>query len=218
MTEQESRVIVCPNCGQPSGAIVRGKTVWEGIDDHGAPTGLPAEFAMVQCGRCGQVALQVREDYGIGFDGDEPSIVYPRRHQLSWSVPEPLRREWEEALGCFQAKAYAASLVMVRRTLEGTCMDHGIQERTLLAGLNKLRDQGSIDGLLADWANALRIAGNEGAHYTGRAVSRQDAEDALDFGEAFLDHVYVLRKRFEDFRSRLAEHKKSAQPGIEASS
>lgn len=32
--------------------------------------------------------------------------------------------------------------------------------------------------------------------------SRQDAEDALAFAEAVLDHIYVLRKRFEEFQSR----------------
>jgi hypothetical protein len=36
-----------------------------------------------------------------------------------------------------------------------------------------------IDGMLAEWANTLRIAGNQGAHFTGRSVSREDAEDAL---------------------------------------
>lgn len=44
---------------------------------------------------------------------------------------------------------------------------------------------------------------NQGAHYTGESVSRDDAEDSLAFTEALLDHVYVLRKRFEEFQKRL---------------
>jgi len=63
----------------------------------------------------------------------------------------------------------------------------------------------TIDGTIADWANALRILGNEGAHYTGRHVRRDDAEDAFAFAEALLDHIYVLRKRFDLFAERRAK-------------
>jgi Domain of unknown function (DUF4145) len=67
-----------------------------------------------------------------------------------------------------------------------------------------MKDQGKIDSTLADWANLLKIVGNEGAHFTGRPVNREDAEDALAFAEALLDHIYVLRKRFDEFKARRA--------------
>jgi Domain of unknown function (DUF4145) len=92
---------------------------------------------------------------------------------------------------------------MVRRTLEGTCAEQGIKKRTLAEALKDLQLQGIIDGTLAAWADALRVIGNIGAHYTGTAVSRQEAEDALAFAEALLDHIYVLRKRFNEFKARL---------------
>ena len=59
---------------------------------------------------------------------------------------------------------------------------------------------GLIDQTLAEWV--LRRVGNKGAHYTGEAVEREDAEDALSFAEALLEHIYVLRRSFEQFRSR----------------
>ncbi|MEX5634131.1 DUF4145 domain-containing protein [Parafrankia sp. FMc2] len=155
--------------------------------------------------------MQIREDYGGGFDEDDrPLTVYPAARQLSTLVPHTLWREWDEARTCFRNKLYTATAVMVRRTLEGTCIDLGVQERILARGLTELKKRGLIDDMLAEWANALRVIGNEGAHFTGRSVSRQDAEDALTFAEALLDHVYVLRKRFEEFRQRL--DKKRGQP------
>jgi hypothetical protein len=33
-------------------------------------------------------------------------------------------------------------------------------------------------------------------------MPKQDAEDALAFTEALLDQIYVLRKRFEEFKRR----------------
>jgi hypothetical protein len=119
-------------------------------------------------------------------------------------VPEPLRREFEEAQACFKAKAYKATVVMVRQVLEGACEESNVHERTLAKSLDKMKADGLIDTIIAEWANALRILGNEGAHYTGNPLPRDDAEDALAFAEALLDHIYVLRKRFEKFADRRA--------------
>jgi hypothetical protein len=86
--------------------------------------------------------------------------------------------------------------------LEATCADQGVTKRTLAESLKELKDKGLINGMLADWADALRVLGNEGAHYTGTSVDREDAEDALDFAEAFVDYLYVLSLRFERYKSR----------------
>jgi len=82
-------------------------------------------------------------------------------------------------------------------------MELGVKKKTLAMSLKELQKRGHIDGTLAEWATALRVAGNQGAHYTGKPVARDDAEDSLAFAEALLDHVYVLRKRFEAFKKRL---------------
>lgn len=182
--------------------------MWDGYDpDTGHPADPPTEYVLIQCDRCALPSVQVREDYGNGFEADEPGIVYPAPRRLSWDVPSALRTEWEEARTCFDSKAYTAAVVMVRRTLEGTCKENGTGKKTLHKGLAELRDRGLIDGTLAEWADALRVLGNEGAHYTGEPVTREDAEDALDFAEALLDHVYVFRKRFDDFIQRRSKRK-----------
>lgn len=179
--------------------------VWDGWNkEHSKPINPAVEYALVQCSECAEVSLQVREDFGMGFDGDSPGVVYPAKRRLSMDVPEPLRREFEEAQDCFSVKAYEATVVMVRRILEGVCKENNVQERTLVKSLEKLKADGLIDTTIAEWANALRALGNEGAHYTGRQVPRDDSEDALAFAEALLDHIYVLRKRFEEFAKRRA--------------
>ena len=127
-----------------------------------------------------------------------PDTVRP----LSISVPESLRAEHQEARKCFDAKAYTATVVMVRRTLEGVCADKGVQERILARSLEKMHADGLLDPRLLEWAQALRVVGNEGAHFTGRQVSREDASDSLAFSEAMLDYLYVLSAKFEEFKQR----------------
>lgn len=205
--KSEVRAISCPFCESVTAGEVRGIVVQGPSED----VDLATEHTLIQCAKCNGAMVQIREDYGGGFDEDDrPLTVYPAARQLSTLVPHTLWREWDEARTCFRNKLYTATAVMVRRTLEGTCIDLGVQERILARGLTELKKRGLIDDMLAEWANALRVIGNEGAHFTGRSVSRQDAEDALTFAEALLDHVYVLRKRFEEFRQRL--DKKRGQP------
>ncbi|MBK5221087.1 MAG: DUF4145 domain-containing protein [Thermoleophilia bacterium] len=153
----------------------------------------------------GPSAWGAHELLGEGFENDDPVFVYPEPRRLNPAIPPALRNEWGEAKTCFDATAYAACTVMTRRTLEGTCKDLGVSEKNLARALNTLQNRGLIDGMLADWARALRLAGNRGAHFTGEPVSREDAENSLAFTEALLDHVYVLRKRFEKFRKQLDE-------------
>jgi hypothetical protein len=197
----ESRPFICPHCDGVAHAVVRGAAYWRGSD---ASQGPPVEYALLQCDECYSPILEAREDYGGGFAEDtRPAQLYPSSQRLSPRVPAGLRREWDEANTCFRAKAYAACTVMVRRTVEGACADQGVTERTLAKSLKRMAADGLMDSTLAEWAEALRIVGNKGAHYTGKAVSREDAEDALAFAEALLDHIYVLRSRFQDFRKRL---------------
>jgi hypothetical protein len=208
MAPSKPLAMICPECGKPATANVKGKAVWSGRNLDGEPVNSPCEWALVQCSNCALPSVQLREDYGRGFGDDDPVVVYPAPPRLYRSVPVELRREWEEARICFEAKAYAACVVMVRRTLEGTAKDQGVLTRNLASSLKKLREKKLIDGMLAEWADALRFAGNQGAHFTGEEVSREMAEDALAFAEALLDHLYVLRQRFEEFKSRLEKSQK----------
>jgi hypothetical protein len=204
MTESDEKVrtLICPHCDRAASATVRGIALAHGLKTGGQNPELPAEFALIQCSLCTLPSIQVREDRGRGFDSDEPTVVFPAPRRLSPDVPRPLRQEWEEAQSCFRNKLYTATAVMVRRTLEGVCKDQGVSERALADNMKKLRSLGRIDSTLSNWSDGLGVIGSQSAHLVDITVSREDAEDALAFAEAVLDHIYVLRKRFEEFQSR----------------
>jgi hypothetical protein len=65
-----------------------------------------------------------------------------------------------------------------------------------------MRTIGLIEGRLLEWAQELRVLGNEGAHFTGERVARQDAQDALALAEAILDYLYVFSAQFFEFKNR----------------
>nr|WP_279636264.1 DUF4145 domain-containing protein [Micromonospora noduli] len=131
--------------------------------------------------------------------------MWPPQHRLlSTAIPAGLRSIHEEARTCFKAKAYRASVVMVRRTIEGVCAENGVEESVLRRSLEALNKAGVIDGRLLEWAQELRVLGNAGAHYTEESITRQDAEDALALAEALLDYVFVLTAKFQEFQQRRA--------------
>ncbi|WP_168211414.1 DUF4145 domain-containing protein [Actinosynnema sp. ALI-1.44] len=163
----------------------------------------PYLLELLRCNQCGQGFLMCREDYDDGW-GDFVRLWPSHGRPLSNAVPEKLRREHDEARKCYDSRAFTAAVVMVRRTLEGVCIEAGISERILVKSLKELQSRGMIDGRLADWAQELRVLGNEGAHYTGRPVSREDAVDALAFSEALLDYMFVLAAKFDEFKQRRA--------------
>ena len=91
---------------------------------------------------------------------------------------------------------------MCRKTLEAICAEHAIRARNLADVLTEIKEGGLIEGRLCEWADALRIAGNQAAHNVAANVTGEDAHDLLEFTEALLEYVFTLRDRFERFKKR----------------
>ena len=131
--------------------------------------------------------------------------VYPARDQdLGWAVPDPIRGAFGEALACFSAKAFTATALMCRKAVEGMCEDQAAGGGSLAARLKRLRDSGAIENRLYEWADQLRISGNEAAHDVGVRIERRDAADMLEFTRAVMEYVYTFSSRFEHFKKRRA--------------
>jgi hypothetical protein len=159
------------------------------------------KYSFLRCGSCDGPLLVIREDFGDGL-GEAVRLWPSPPRVLSVKIPESLRREVAEARACFDAKAYTAAVVMVRRTLEGVCNENKVTKWPLSKALQEMASQGLLDDRLLSWADGLRVLDNEGAHYTGSPVCREDAKDALAFAEAALDYLYVLTAQFEEFQQR----------------
>jgi hypothetical protein len=76
--------------------------------------------------------------------------------------------------------------------------------------LAKLQADGVIEKNLFEWAEALRITGNEAAHGVGTQILRADCEDILEFTEALAQYVFTYQDRFTRFKSRQVRKSNSA--------
>ena len=166
------------------------------------------KYSFLKCPRCSRPFIMLQIDYGPEWD--KPSRLYPPAEiDINQAIPNSLRMSYSEARACFKAKAYTATVIMCRKTLEGIAKENKITTRSLAAALKKMKDAEIIENKLYEWADALRISGNEAAHEVNSKVSHQDAKDILEFTHALLEYVFTFQEKFEQFKKRQIETRKN---------
>ena len=159
--------------------------------------GMPGKYELWKCPNCQRPFLT---DYDDLFGS---VVLYPPEdNRVNPRLPAQLKSAYSEAISCFKAKAYTATAIMCRKTLEGICVEHGAKGNNLVANLKELKDRGVIENRLFEWADALRISGNEAAHDVAVTISPEDARDILEFTNALLEYVFTFRDKFEEFKKR----------------
>lgn len=197
-------IVECPRCEAKVDAKILQGAVLE-YDDEGGDV----KISLLECPLCkkgilvGQhyelysVGDQVEEDFGV------PVRLWPEPHKgINWSLPHTVHDSLDEAEKCYKAKAYSACAVMCGRALESVCHEYKTTTKMLGGGLKELLDKGIIDQKIFEWGEMLREYRNIGAHHTPAKVSKDDAKDLLDFAVAICDYVFVLTKKFENFKKR----------------
>ncbi len=155
------------------------------------------KYEFWHCPNC-QSPFLTQEDDESGF-----TVLYPpKENPVNANLPARLKSAYSEAISCFNSRAYTATAVMCRKTLEGICGEHGAKGNNLVQNLKELRDKGIIENRLFEWADALRISGNEAAHDLAITTSSEDARDILEFTSALLEYVFTFRDKFEKFKKR----------------
>jgi len=167
---------------------------------------MTGKYSFLSCPRCSRPFIVLQTDDGSSFDSSnwsDPSRLYPPIEMgVSLAIPNSLRLAYDEARSCFRAKAYTATAIMCRKTLEGIADENKIAARNLASALKEMKDKGIIENRLYEWADALRISGNEAAHGVNSRISSQDAKDILEFTHALLEYVFTFQEKFEQFKKR----------------
>ncbi|KVL14718.1 DUF4145 domain-containing protein [Burkholderia cenocepacia] len=199
MSEKQIIIIDCPRCE------VRVKSeaaAWVGDADDCA-------YVLVECPSCQQALFGTtsifRDQLGNwAWDTAERLWPAPSMAVLGPSVPEAARRDVSAAQKCFGHGIYPAAAVMCGRALERLIHAKTGKSQMLARGLAELKSQGVIDQRLHEWADALRVERNIGAHASDVETTKEDAQDIIDFTVAIFDYVYTLAEKYEKYRRRKA--------------
>ena len=191
-------LVECTTCE----ALVDGEIIAAYVDSDD-PSGMEGKYSFLKCPQCRNPFIMLQVDSGDGSGWDDPRRLFPPVETgLSLAIPVSLLSAYSEARACFRAKAYTATAIMCRKTLEGIAEENNIKGRNLATALKDMKDKGIIENRLYEWADALRISGNEAAHGVNTRISYQDAKDILEFTHALLEYVFTFQEKFREFKVR----------------
>ena len=74
--------------------------------------------------------------------------------------------------------------------------------------LQEMKNQGIIENRLFEWADMLRISGNEAVHDLSVTISADDARDIIEFTNALLEYLFTFRDKYTQYIKRQEEKKK----------
>jgi hypothetical protein len=151
-------------------------------------------YAILECQGCYKWFVAKREKYG----SNEWSAVYPIPHKaVAKEIPQPIKRQFEEACLCLAIGAYTGCLLMCRTAFIS------LQRKEDVPNLQTLKDKGSISSMLYQQANEVRLWANMAGHDDiPENVCREDAEQLLFYTEALLNAIYVEPKLLENLTQK----------------
>ncbi|WP_109830669.1 DUF4145 domain-containing protein [Reichenbachiella versicolor] len=162
-------------------------------------------YKFLKCPKCKKPILTVQnpEFFADQIHLGTPRLLFPTGDfHLNPTIPEQLRKSLQESIQCYRGGANTATAIMCRRTIEGFCSLKDVKSGNLAESIKKLKETGIINKQLFEWANQLRLLGNEAAHNIDSTFTSTDARDILDFTIAILDFSYSFKQKFDDFIER----------------
>lgn len=175
---------------------------------------------LAKCTKCKEVSLFFKKvlevetghrewNWDIGeyvLEIDHPEIItrlYPINKELNHlEIGFDIYESYEEAKKLYENGFFNPAMTSLRRTLENICLEKGINKKLdLEKKLVKLLELNIIDQKLYDWGEALRKAGNMTTH-TNEKIKEEDLQDMFYFTELVIDYIFVLSKKFEDYKQR----------------
>ena len=114
-------------------------------------------------------------------------------------VPDEIAQDYQEAMDSLRRQNWTSAGVMFRKVLERSTMEIALDKddfgaMTLSQRINALADRHEITPAMKDWANLIRLEGNQAAH-GDEDFSRKGAEQIQEFSELFLVYTFTMPER-----------------------
>jgi hypothetical protein len=162
-------------------------------------------------------ALQLKE----GFDADGYKVVNvypvaPKPEDLPEHVPDVVATPYEQACRALHAQDFdlagmgfrksldVATKYAIRSFLASEQLNAGILKQAFQKRIDFLRERQLITADLKDWADLVRVEGNDAAHEEDPFTSEQ-AHQIHSFARVFLMYVFTMPKMVEINRAEPME-------------
>jgi len=156
------------------------------------------EWQIHSCPNCGRKILTQYDSRSGDGSLSDGRIVYPYRQAkgLENVTQKEVVYNFDQALRSYSARAFNAAAVMARATVEVICLDLGATGKNLQAKLENLRDTQKITPRVWEWADTIRLWGNDTVHDFPE-IQEDEADYLLRFTWELIEHVYIKEAEFQ---------------------
>jgi len=190
---------ICPHCNRPTVLTHASQPFVEEVGKQpGTGYAINRVSLVTQCQGCRKCVLGIAKIVAgpmpQRFEYETHYPVGTPNEELPTSVPNFVADDFKEAIRCHWVMSYRACVVMCRRAIQTSAVQFNAQGRNLVDQIDDLLNKGIITVPLKDFAHEIRLTGNVGAHGADGLsdISKEDADDMMEFTKEYLDHVYVM--------------------------
>ena len=159
-------------------------------------------FRCVNCTGYVMVLWSARENTADSHD--YKVLPYPLKvtdYPESW--PDEIGKFWVQAQASLQHEHWDAAAVMARSALQAALRDNNASGGSLKQEIDDLAAKGILAPILKEWADQIRLLGNESAHPDPmQVIDPQDARDIVKFLNFFLEYLYTFPYQIQQYRNR----------------
>jgi hypothetical protein len=183
----------CPHCGNKAAFPTVTDPYHEGSGDE------QRHIAVARCIACNEYILAMLKLGELTWVYDRHYPLGEPNDTLSEDIPVEIRSDFKEAIRAEWIKAYKATVLMCRRSLQTSCDMEKAVGKDLYTQIDDLAAKQKITAPLKGMAHRIRLLGKKGAHgdYSDidDTITPKDAADAIQFMKHYLEHVYVFPAR-----------------------
>lgn len=184
--------------------------VLHSVDQKHATRPKTIVFQILKCANCGNHTALMRSD-SSSSSGRPGKMVGFRR--MPWPLkvekapsywPEDIGRFWLQSHRAAESKSWDSAAMTIRSALQLAMRHKGARVGRLVDEVKDLVTRGELPPLMGEWANEVRLLGNDGTHPLPGApgVSSADAQDALKFLDYLLEYLFTLPHQIAEYRNR----------------
>lgn len=207
--KQQEQTTTCPHCGNKTPQVVKFEIT--SIEDVSFSDGsiypIKIYYFLVQCKTCKKVSLY--SNWEVADDPyylEDALCLYPKIKKISSSVPDVIRRSYNEAKRVENISP-AAYVVLIRKSLECLCEDKKAKGNNLKNKLDNLTKEGIIPETLLKMGHSVRLLGNIGAHPSDYDIKPEEVKIISDFFVAVIEYVYVAPEKIKNLEEKLKRYK-----------
>jgi len=190
----DAMVVDCRECGSKSEAHEAGS--FDRIKGRDEPI---VRFTLLSCLNCGAPILVKQFNLGrrpVGGPWGKPCMMFPAEERgATPNPPEEIRLMLEEAYAHCRATEYTIATDLCRKTLMAMAIACDVRAPQLETAIHGMRERDFIDDKLLEWWSTLSITCIEGLEALRVPLARSEAQDALEFTSAAVDHVFARGRR-----------------------